>query len=144
MAAAPTSRADVPPFAALRFGAASLLGDGMRLRRGGARTSVPPALRSSKAASFAAASAASASAALRRRDGFGLALRAARFEQLGHRRTELGGRLHGAHAGVIERAEIRSAAVPLPPATIAPAWPMRLPGNGAVTPAMYATTGFDT
>ncbi len=28
-----------------------------------------------------------------------------------------------------------SAAVPLPPATIAPAWPMRLPG-GAVTPAM--------
>src|SRR5688572_4452719 len=28
-----------------------------------------------------------------------------------------------------------SAAVPLPPETIAPAWPMRLPG-GAVTPAM--------
>ncbi len=28
-----------------------------------------------------------------------------------------------------------SAAVPLPPATTAPAWPMRLPG-GAVTPAM--------
>src|SRR5690606_17474493 len=28
-----------------------------------------------------------------------------------------------------------SAAVPLPPATMAPAWPMRLPG-GAVTPAM--------
>src|ERR1700733_1345298 len=32
-----------------------------------------------------------------------------------------------------------SAAVPLPPAIIAPAWPMRLPG-GAVTPAVYATT----
>src|SRR5690606_11159932 len=28
-----------------------------------------------------------------------------------------------------------SAAVPLPPATMAPAWPMRLPG-GSVTPAM--------
>jgi hypothetical protein len=36
-----------------------------------------------------------------------------------------------------------SAAVPLPPATIAPACPIRLPG-GAVTPAMYATTGLVT
>src|SRR5262245_59238364 len=34
-----------------------------------------------------------------------------------------------------------SAAVPLPPAMIAPAWPMRLPG-GAVAPAMNAATGF--
>src|SRR5205809_1417306 len=34
-----------------------------------------------------------------------------------------------------------SCAVPLPPETIAPAWPMRLPG-GAVTPAMKPTTGF--
>ena len=36
-----------------------------------------------------------------------------------------------------------SAAVPLPPEMIAPAWPMRLPG-GAVTPAMKPTTGFVT
>src|SRR5436189_176072 len=33
-----------------------------------------------------------------------------------------------------------SSAVPLPPATIAPAWPMRRPG-GAVRPAMKPTTG---
>ena len=38
-------------------------------------------------------------------------------------------------------AAILSAAVPLPPAMMAPAWPMRLPG-GAVWPAMKATTGF--
>src|SRR5207253_10818933 len=36
---------------------------------------------------------------------------------------------------------IFSAAVPLPPAMIAPAWPMRRPG-GAVWPQMNATTGF--
>ena len=36
-----------------------------------------------------------------------------------------------------------SAAVPLPPAMIAPAWPMRLPG-GAVAPAMNAATGLRT
>ena len=34
------------------------------------------------------------------------------------------------------------AAVPFPPDIIAPAWPMRLPG-GAVTPAIYATTGLE-
>src|SRR6059036_663381 len=33
------------------------------------------------------------------------------------------------------------AAVPLPPETIAPAWPIRRPG-GAVTPAIKAATGF--
>src|SRR5215467_7069159 len=38
---------------------------------------------------------------------------------------------------------IFSAAVPLPPAMIAPAWPMRRPG-GAVWPQMNATTGFFT
>ena len=38
---------------------------------------------------------------------------------------------------------IFSAAVPLPPAMIAPAWPMRRPG-GAVWPQMKATTGFVT
>ena len=38
-------------------------------------------------------------------------------------------------------ASIFSAAVPLPPAMIAPAWPMRRPG-GAVCPAMNPTTGF--
>ena len=38
-------------------------------------------------------------------------------------------------------AAIFSAAVPLPPEMIAPAWPMRLPG-GAVAPAMKAATGF--
>ena len=38
-------------------------------------------------------------------------------------------------------AAIFSAAVPLPPAMIAPAWPMRRPG-GAVCPAMKPTTGF--
>src|SRR5688572_12378323 len=36
---------------------------------------------------------------------------------------------------------IFSAAVPLPPSIIAPAWPMRRPG-GAVCPAMKPTTGF--
>ena len=34
-----------------------------------------------------------------------------------------------------------SAAVPLPPEMMAPAWPMRRPG-GAVRPAMKPTTGF--
>src|SRR3712207_4964634 len=34
-----------------------------------------------------------------------------------------------------------AAAVPFDPDTIAPAWPIVLPG-GAVKPAMYATTGF--
>ena len=34
-----------------------------------------------------------------------------------------------------------SAAVPLPPAMIAPAWPIRFPG-GAVAPAMNAAHGF--
>src|SRR5262249_3127238 len=38
---------------------------------------------------------------------------------------------------------IFSAAVPLPPAMIAPAWPIRRPG-GAVWPQMNATTGFFT
>jgi TolB-like protein/Tfp pilus assembly protein PilF len=38
-------------------------------------------------------------------------------------------------------AAIFSAAVPFPPAMIAPAWPMRRPG-GAVCPAMNPTTGF--
>ena len=38
---------------------------------------------------------------------------------------------------------IFSSAVPLPPAMIAPAWPMRRPG-GAVCPAMKPTTGFFT
>ena len=38
-------------------------------------------------------------------------------------------------------AAIFSAAVPLPPEMIAPAWPMRLPG-GAATPAMNEATGF--
>ena len=33
-------------------------------------------------------------------------------------------------------------ASPLPPDTIAPAWPMRLPA-GALTPAIKAITGFD-
>jgi hypothetical protein len=41
------------------------------------------------------------------------------------------------------KAAYLSAAVPLPPATIAPACPMRLPG-GAVSPATYATTGLLT
>ena len=41
------------------------------------------------------------------------------------------------------RAAIFSAAVPLPPEMIAPAWPMRLPG-GAVRPAMKAATGLVT
>src|SRR6185295_10824256 len=36
-----------------------------------------------------------------------------------------------------------SFAVPLPPEMIAPAWPIRLPA-GAVTPAMYDTTGLIT
>jgi len=36
-----------------------------------------------------------------------------------------------------------AAAVPLPPATMAPACPIRLPG-GAATPAIYATTGLVT
>src|SRR5262249_33131651 len=39
------------------------------------------------------------------------------------------------------KAAIFSAAVPLPPAMMAPAWPMRLP-LGAVWPAMKPTTGF--
>ena len=39
------------------------------------------------------------------------------------------------------RARIFSAAVPLPPEMMAPAWPMRRPG-GAVWPAMNETTGF--
>src|SRR5262249_24715732 len=38
---------------------------------------------------------------------------------------------------------IFSSAVPLPPAMISPAWPMRRPG-GAVWPAMKPTTGFFT
>ena len=38
-------------------------------------------------------------------------------------------------------AAIFSAAVPLPPAMMAPAWPIRRPG-GAVCPAMNPTTGF--
>ena len=38
-------------------------------------------------------------------------------------------------------AAIFSAAVPLPPAMMAPAWPIRRPG-GAVCPAMKPTTGF--
>jgi hypothetical protein len=38
------------------------------------------------------------------------------------------------------RASNFSAAPPLPPATMAPAWPMRRPG-GAVVPAMKPTTG---
>ena len=41
------------------------------------------------------------------------------------------------------RALIFSAAVPLPPAMMAPAWPMRRPG-GAVWPQMKPTTGFVT
>ncbi len=41
------------------------------------------------------------------------------------------------------RAASFSAAVPLPPEMIAPAWPMRLPG-GAVRPAMNAATGLVT
>ena len=41
------------------------------------------------------------------------------------------------------RAAIFSAAVPLPPEMIAPAWPIRLPG-GAVRPAMNAATGLVT
>jgi hypothetical protein len=40
-------------------------------------------------------------------------------------------------------AAILSAAAPLPPLMIAPAWPMRLPG-GAVWPPMKAPTGFLT
>src|SRR5438874_1092392 len=39
------------------------------------------------------------------------------------------------------KAAILAAAVPLPPLTIAPAWPMRRPG-GAVAPAMKPATGF--
>src|SRR5262249_61139574 len=38
-------------------------------------------------------------------------------------------------------ASIFPAAVPFPPETIAPAWPIRRPG-GAVFPAMNAATGF--
>src|ERR1043166_5166156 len=38
-------------------------------------------------------------------------------------------------------AAIFAAAVPLPPLTMAPAWPMRLPG-GAVAPAIKPATGF--
>ncbi len=37
--------------------------------------------------------------------GFGFALRAAGLQQLGHRRAELGGRLHRAHASFVERTE---------------------------------------
>ena len=40
-------------------------------------------------------------------------------------------------------AAILSAAVPLPPEMMAPAWPIRRPG-GAVRPAMNPTTGFLT
>ena len=40
-------------------------------------------------------------------------------------------------------AAILPAAVPLPPETMAPAWPMRRPG-GAVAPAMKAAIGFFT
>src|SRR5207249_10468489 len=43
----------------------------------------------------------------------------------------------------ISSAAISSAAVPLPPAMMAPAWPMRRPG-GAVWPQTKATTGFVT
>src|SRR3546814_3131506 len=53
-------------------------------------------------------------------------------------------RLAGESATVIpaERiAAILSAAVPLPPEMMAPAWPIRRPG-GAVTPAIKRTTGF--
>ena len=39
-------------------------------------------------------------------------------------------------------ASILACAVPFDPEMIAPAWPIFLPG-GAVTPAMYDTTGFD-
>ncbi len=38
-------------------------------------------------------------------------------------------------------AAIFPSAVPFPPDTMAPAWPMRLPG-GAVAPAMNPATGF--
>src|SRR5205823_11979307 len=41
------------------------------------------------------------------------------------------------------RAAILSAALPLPPLMIAPAWPIRRPG-GAVCPAMNAATGLVT
>jgi hypothetical protein len=41
------------------------------------------------------------------------------------------------------RASAFAAAVPFEPEMIAPAWPIVLPG-GAVKPAMYATTGFET
>src|SRR6185437_10227277 len=41
------------------------------------------------------------------------------------------------------RASAFAAAVPFEPDTIAPAWPIVLPG-GAVKPAMYATTGLVT
>src|SRR4030095_9504415 len=46
-------------------------------------------------------------------------------------------------APAVSSAFIFSAAVPLPPAMMAPAWPMRRPG-GAVWPQMNATTGFLT
>ena len=43
-------------------------------------------------------------------------------------------------APAARRASIFAWAVPFPPDTMAPAWPIFLPG-GAVSPAMYATTG---
>ena len=52
----------------------------------------------------------------------------------------------GVSATAIPASSIAStlaAAVPLPPETMAPAWPMRLPG-GAVMPAMKAATGLST
>ena len=46
-------------------------------------------------------------------------------------------------APAFSSAFIFSAAVPFPPAMIAPAWPIRRPG-GAVWPQMKPTTGFLT
>ena len=64
-----------------------------------------------------------------------------RPQRLRHRLAQLApaSRPRGCPAAFI--ASIFSAAVPLPPEMMAPAWPMRRPG-GAVRPAMKPTTGF--
>jgi hypothetical protein len=63
-------------------------------------------------------------------------------DHLGHGRPHVGGALDQRRPAACS-AFIFSAAVPLPPAMMAPAWPMRRPG-GAVWPQMNATTGFFT
>ena len=87
-----------------------------------------------KAASLAAASAASASAALRQAAASLFAFARRAFSNSAIAEPNSAGDFT-VRTPASSSARNLSAAVPLPPATIAPAWPMRLPG-GAVTPAM--------